>query len=496
MSIFRRRSETAPDSSAAGEPANSASYPPDDTSYATYEFADEHDEHYEPPRGGRVGRQYRQHAPHRPGSQGTDRHLEALRHALNQALDGWWRRGELPSTTLLRDGLLALEAGHELDESHRTLLLRAALASRKGMLTSLRYQSDPERTALVLHERLVDATGALPAAELCRLRDNDATSREWAPPLIRLLREDSEQAGEPQRTLARAALAELETPVAPADVDNLAMGMWPDTALDAPVVEGEPSALPVRGSWVRAVLLLALAAAIVGVVIWFQSTDRREMVQVPGGSYEVSDIQDPAQTTRVTLAAFAIDRHEVTTAQYRRCYERGVCPWPPRTRSETRQNYLLDPAYAAYPIINVDWDGAERYCRFVGKRLPAAAEWEVAAGYAPATARTYRFPWGDQFDRQRANSAEAGAGDTLQVGTYRAAGDSPFGASDMAGNVAEWTATAVDQDGITAYVVKGGSYADPPDDLRVRANRVLPARTGAPWLGFRCAADLTATRGG
>lgn len=45
-----------------------------------------------------------------------------------------------------RDSLLLLEAGHQLDEAQRSLLLRSTLAYRRGLLTALRYQTDPERT--------------------------------------------------------------------------------------------------------------------------------------------------------------------------------------------------------------------------------------------------------------------------------------------------------------------------------------------------------------
>jgi hypothetical protein len=72
--------------------------------------------------------------------------IDAVRRNLDLALDGWWRSGALPAPALLRDGLLLLEAGNPLDEAQRSLLLRAALAHRRGVLTALRYQTDPERT--------------------------------------------------------------------------------------------------------------------------------------------------------------------------------------------------------------------------------------------------------------------------------------------------------------------------------------------------------------
>ena len=64
----------------------------------------------------------------------------------------------------------------------------------------------------------------------------------------------------------------------------------------------------------------------------------------------------------------------------------------------------------------------------------------------PARGRQYTYPWGDQFQVQRANSQATGIGDTQMVGSYQPIGDSPWGASDMAGNVAEWTASNVGKD--------------------------------------------------
>ena len=413
----------------------------------------------------------------------VDARTAAVQRALDRALDEWWRRGVLPTNELLRDGLLVLEAGHDLDESQRTLLLRTALARRRGMLTALRYQTDPERTAVLLHEALLDPAWPLEQAELQRLAQNDEQSAQWEPPLAELLRHEIDL-GEPaksvQATAALASLAAASSLPAPTPVQL--------TDADEAWLEGETVA---RGGrrWLRAVaLLVVLVLAGLGVVWWLQPRDTT-MIDVPTGAYTVADFANPGATQEVSLPAFRADRLEVTVKEYRACYERGVCPWPASTASATRANYLLDPAFSDFPMINVDWDSAGRYCRFVGKRLPSAAEWEVTAAFAPATNRMYRYPWGDEFSVQQANSAASGIGDTAQVGSYRPAGDSPLGAADVAGNVAEWTATTVEQDGASAYLVKGGSFADEAPLLQPAAAQAVPARTAADWLGFRCVAD-------
>ena len=52
-----------------------------------------------------------------------------------------------------------------------------------------------------------------------------------------------------------------------------------------------------------------------------------------------------------------------------------------------------------------------------------------------------KYPWGDEFDRNKCNTSESDIGDTTSVGKYSPAGDSPYGVTDMAGNVWEWTSS-------------------------------------------------------
>ena len=103
-----------------------------------------------------------------------------LRRALDQALAQWWQRGALPASGLARDGLLAMEAGHDLDDAQRSLLLRAALARRQGMITALRHQTDPERTALLLRDALLDPHAPLPLSTFAMLGREDDQSEALA----------------------------------------------------------------------------------------------------------------------------------------------------------------------------------------------------------------------------------------------------------------------------------------------------------------------------
>ncbi|MFM7174172.1 MAG: formylglycine-generating enzyme family protein [Caldilinea sp.] len=397
----------------------------------------------------------------------------SARRALDRALDRWWQSALLPDSQLLREGSLVLQAGHELEESQRTLLLRAALAHRRGMLTALRFQTDPERTAVVLAEAVCD--GSLPLEGIQPLLQGDENSPEWRPALVERLR----QCEPGQRLRAEPALALLAQPTA-------ARGATRGSVRGAPAraaASAQPSSQ--KGLWFG---LLGVVLVAVGVVVFWGGQRQRPVatVAVPAGSYSVHVAPDAGPKT-VELKAFVIDRYEATVGQYRVCYERGACPWPATPASATRTRYLLDLAFAEFPMVHVDHKAAERFCRFQGKRLPTAAEWEVAAAYAPASQRMYRFPWGDEWVAQRANAAPANVGDTVQVGSYQPAGDSPLGVSEMAGNVAEWTSTPLLVEGVTHYLVRGGSFVSEPGELRTAAVESLAAQTVASWLGVRCA---------
>jgi hypothetical protein len=401
----------------------------------------------------------------------------AIRNALDKALEQWWGQAELPTTQLLRDGLLVLEAGVELGESQRSLLLRTALARGKGILTALRHQTDSERTAALLKEALFDQSAKLAPIDLRRLREQDEKGDEWSPLLSAELTAELPTIFGYQRRIALAGLAELNGRNSAASLGALPF----DDVAALPI-----AALP--WSRFRIVLLALLLCLLLAVYSWRHGQwPAVKVVVIPAGQYTIGEAE---AAHMVELGAFAIDQTEVTNRNYRLCYRAGHCAQPANRASATRQDYFSSTAFDSFPVVNVNWEDANAFCQWVGKRLPTAEEWEVAAGFAPATGRYYRFPWGTQFQPQLANSLATLVKDTQPVGLYHPQGDSSFGLMDMAGNVAEWTATSANVDANGNYWVKGGSFQDQPDALRTAAAQRESGETAAPWLGFRCVESL------
>jgi formylglycine-generating enzyme required for sulfatase activity/tRNA A-37 threonylcarbamoyl transferase component Bud32 len=220
---------------------------------------------------------------------------------------------------------------------------------------------------------------------------------------------------------------------------------------------------------------------------------------IPGGEFLMgSDTADAdaRPANKVTLAAFYIDKFEVTNERYDACAYARECRRPLQSGSATRISYYGNPVFANYPVIYVDWKMAKAYCEWRGARLPTEAEWEMAA--RGTDGRSY--PWGEEVDCSLANASGC-VGDTTPVDQYTK-GQSIYGVFDMAGNVLEWTSSLfkfypyVASDGredLTApgdRMARGGSWHDfGGNGGNVRTDtrlKLSPAYYGA-YVGFRCA---------
>jgi formylglycine-generating enzyme required for sulfatase activity len=195
------------------------------------------------------------------------------------------------------------------------------------------------------------------------------------------------------------------------------------------------------------------------------------MVRVPADSYPVGGAKGRPPHI-VALDSFYLDSTEVTVAAYQRYLDSTgtAAPW----RESPPKNW---------PATGILWSEAQRYCQSRAARLPTEDEWEAAARGKQGG----RYPWGDRWDRGRANAGLMT--DTLKpVGAFPL-GRSPAGAEDMVGNAWEWTAAeTVTPTGQVRHVIKGGAFNTQPENAAATFRSALPDDRSLLWnTGFRCA---------
>jgi formylglycine-generating enzyme required for sulfatase activity/energy-coupling factor transporter ATP-binding protein EcfA2 len=200
----------------------------------------------------------------------------------------------------------------------------------------------------------------------------------------------------------------------------------------------------------------------------------------------------------VYLDSYEINRYEVTKKEYHQCVLAGVCNIP-------NDPFYDKPDYQDHPVVSVDWEDANKFCEWLGGRLPTEAEWEKAARSTEGSTRSRVYPWGDEWDPQKANVERSDDGGTLPVGSFSPAGDSTYGVSDLAGNVWEWTAdwysegyyrespaiNPVGPSSGTYRILRGGSFVDSRVDARSAYRAEFNPNNASEDIGFRCARDTS-----
>ncbi len=203
---------------------------------------------------------------------------------------------------------------------------------------------------------------------------------------------------------------------------------------------------------------------------------------------------------RVRIRLLAIDRAPVTQREYAN-FIAATDREPPGIdeASYIEQGFLAhsydeverflwedgtpDSALLDHPVVLVDRDDARAYCEWRGERdglelrLPSEDEWEAAC--RGTEGRT--FPWGDGW---REGAAHIQSQSTASVRAHPE-GATPDGVRELAGNVFEWTRSAM-ADG--RPVLKGCSWDDAPGTCRCAFRHGRPASSRHILIGFRCAA--------
>ena len=256
-------------------------------------------------------------------------------------------------------------------------------------------------------------------------------------------------------------------------------------------------------------------------------------VEVPGASYRLGALFDEdgafvfdneKWAHPVAVGNFLIARAPVTNAEYLAFVEAGgyrtrqvwsdegwqwrsargadrPVYWEPRgSEMRVRRYDELVPLAPHQPVAHVCWYEAEAYCRWLGRRLPTEAEWELAA----STPDKRRFPWGDAPAGERLANLDGRSGGVVDVAACPG-GDSAYGCRQMIGNVWEWTASAFEPypgfviDPYAEYsapwfasphkVLRGGCWASRARLLRNTWRNFYPPDRRDVIAGFRTCAS-------
>ncbi|WP_394842846.1 formylglycine-generating enzyme family protein [Pendulispora brunnea] len=263
------------------------------------------------------------------------------------------------------------------------------------------------------------------------------------------------------------------------------------------------------------------------------------MVHVDGDEFVLGSMHgyaDERPAGPVRVAGFFIDRTEVTNAQFAAFVEAtgyvtgaeksggavfrqptrdtiGDEPWWHYERGANWRHPDGPPSDITNrgnePVVQLTLEDASAYARWLGRRLPTEAEWELAARAGVAGAALDGAPatregkpaanfWQGDFPIE--NLAQDGYAGRSPVGCFSSNG---FGLYDMIGNVWEWTSdpyrgshqaqgapAPAEHEPVEPRVIKGGSYLCASNFCarhRATARHPQDASLSTAHVGFRTA---------
>jgi formylglycine-generating enzyme required for sulfatase activity len=258
------------------------------------------------------------------------------------------------------------------------------------------------------------------------------------------------------------------------------------------------------------------------------SGDTLSMVKIPGGTFTMGCVSgdrcgdDEKPAHRVTVNSYWMDEHLVTAREFEKCVSAGVCQAAATSGAEADRPFYNwgKSDRADHPINGVDWNAANAYCSWQGKRLPTEAEYEFALR---GGSEGNRYPWGNS------ETPPPGYGNYADESRHRHlphhfdyfhffrgyddgyVGTSPvctfarnsYGLCDISGNVWEWCADWYDKDYYRsspsrnpkgpslgeARVMRGGSWDSDPREDHASGRYHLKPTDRCCRFGFRCVRD-------
>ncbi|NNC38547.1 MAG: formylglycine-generating enzyme family protein [Hyphomonadaceae bacterium] len=245
-----------------------------------------------------------------------------------------------------------------------------------------------------------------------------------------------------------------------------------------------------------------------------KSPSRLNMVTIYPGQFQMGSpihearrerTEGPVQTVSIDYT-FEVGKYEVTFADWDKCVASGGCNgYRPSDVGWGR---------GKRPVVNISWNDAQSYIKWLNKktglkyRLLSEAEWE----YIARAGTSSPFSTGHMITTQQANfnGQKSYQGSplgpyrrqTVEVGSYSA---NPYGLHDLHGNAWEWTQDCWNDthvgnakngkprtSGDCNYrVMKGGSWVNRPDDIRVAQRQRYTTDYRYDDYGFRIARTLS-----
>jgi sulfatase modifying factor 1 len=239
-----------------------------------------------------------------------------------------------------------------------------------------------------------------------------------------------------------------------------------------------------------------------------QKINGMDFVFIPGDEFDMGDVfgdgkKNEKPVHKVRLDDFYLGQYQVTFDQFDK-----FC-------KATGRELPADEGWGRgrRPVINVTWFDASDFCRWIagqaGKaiRLPTEAEWEYAAREGGkkvlfGNGKDMLDPLEINFNSLDWKSYHSASGisrnKTTPVGSFE---PNSLGLYDMTGNVWEWCLDLYDEhyyekspeqnppgpDYGTFRIIRGGSYFDPPYDLRCTMRHANNPVLSYSTYGFRCA---------
>jgi len=250
------------------------------------------------------------------------------------------------------------------------------------------------------------------------------------------------------------------------------------------------------------------------------SKELNSMIYVEGGSYKMGsnsgkDNEKPPHI--VNIKGFYIGKYEVTVGEFKKFVDAtkykteaekyngsfiwNGTAWEKRSDISWQFDILGNKLTANdynYPVVHVSWKDASEYCRWANGRLPTEAEWEYAAREGnkqtnyPFSGNTNPDEVAWYHENSNGNLHDAGMKKPNALGIY-----------DMSGNVWEWCSDWYDKAYYSnskmmnptgpltgsEHVIRGGSWIDNPDVIKITARSGANLRSENLSIGFRIVKD-------